>query len=102
MAPQMKTSIVLAFVRLLSAVTSTADATTTTAMRLTTLFRALSTMIGTSKKTTTSQATRDRVSFSTMEGEKREMLGSRDILLEGCKHQGNQSTILAVGWWMMM
>ena len=98
----MKTSIVLALVKLLSAVTSTADAIMTTAMRLTTLFRALSTTIGTSKKTTTSHATRDLVSFSTMEGEKRDMLGSRDTLLQGFKGQGSQSTILAVERWMIM
>ena len=62
-APETKTSIVFAFVRLLSAVTSTAAATIMTAMRLTMLMRALRITIGTSRITTMSQATRDRVVF---------------------------------------
>lgn len=90
-APETKTSMVLALVKLLSAVTSTADATTTTARRQTMLVRALSITIGTSRKTTTSQATRDRVIFWTIEAEKMEMLGSREILLQGYGNQECQS-----------
>lgn len=100
-APETKTSIVLALVKLLSAVTSTADATTTTAMRQTRLVRALRITIGTSRKTTTSHATRDRVIFWTMEAGKRDILGSREISLLGCKTMEVSRKFLGVGWWMM-
>lgn len=82
-APPTKTSKVLAFVKLDSAMMSTTDAITIVAILSARLASVLMTMIGTRRATTIEQAISARAIASSNDTEKTETCGSREMSLQG-------------------
>ena len=78
-APDTKSSTVLALVKLERAVIKMAEATTIIAIRRARLESALMMTIGTRRETTTNQAISVRVKFRNKVAEKMDTLGSRDM-----------------------
>ena len=83
-APDTKTSIVFAWVKVDTAVMRSIEAITMTASRSATLASALRTTMGTRRRTTTTEAIKDLVSLCTTESENSDMLGSRETWHRGC------------------
>ena len=86
-APETKTSTVLALVKHDTAAIRRAEDSTMTANRSAMLPSALRTTTGTRRRTTTIKAIRDRASLWITESERMDMLGSRDTVDWDCREE---------------